>query len=465
MISDKSPDHYLLRFVLLTAALLLLLSSLPWSRLTGNRIKDFDLFADLRPPVATATEKVDPVLSAPADESSPATASGDSTAITTDESPTEQPEAAVVREPMIQVEPNTIENYSGVAPLSHFREALAQSGTRPVHIAVIGDSYIEGDIFCQDLRDMLQRRYGGGGVGFMAMHSDFPGFRQSVKQSDSGWKLHDIRTMKQRDSIRVLPGSYAVAQGAATATFRGSGKFGGTAGWNRSSFAFVAPAAGTVSVTDDSGVTVSHNIAPSGDVQTIVLDGHTTAITVDTDIPGLTALGAYLDNDTGVTLDCMSVRGNSGHYLRSLNGDMCRQTLPRKEYDLIIIEYGMNVVNDQETDYTGYARTMARGVEHLRGIYPTADIIILGVGDRGVKDGAGVVSLSTLPAMTSAQRTLARNTSVLFYDTRLAMGGNGSIVDWRSNQLVNADYIHLNHAGGRKLATLFFDALSNAIDR
>ena len=59
-----------------------------------------------------------------------------------------------------------------------------------VRIAVVGDSYIEGDIFTQDLREKLQSRFGGSGVGYVSMHTDFPGFRRSVHQGGSGWNAH-----------------------------------------------------------------------------------------------------------------------------------------------------------------------------------------------------------------------------------------------------------------------------------
>lgn len=38
---------------------------------------------------------------------------------------------------------------------------------RPVRIAYYGDSFIESDILTEYLRDMLQAKYGGGGVGWI----------------------------------------------------------------------------------------------------------------------------------------------------------------------------------------------------------------------------------------------------------------------------------------------------------
>ena len=40
--------------------------------------------------------------------------------------------------------------------LKRFKSALAQAGNRVVRIAFLGDSYIEGDIFTQDVREKLR---------------------------------------------------------------------------------------------------------------------------------------------------------------------------------------------------------------------------------------------------------------------------------------------------------------------
>ena len=38
---------------------------------------------------------------------------------------------------------------------------------RPVRVAYYGDSFIEGDILVSDLRELMQARYGGYGVGWI----------------------------------------------------------------------------------------------------------------------------------------------------------------------------------------------------------------------------------------------------------------------------------------------------------
>ncbi len=66
--------------------------------------------------------------------------------------------------------------------MTRFYQALDQlaKAPRPVRIAYFGDSFIEADILTADLREMLQQKYGGCGVGFVTITSMTSGFRPAV---------------------------------------------------------------------------------------------------------------------------------------------------------------------------------------------------------------------------------------------------------------------------------------------
>lgn len=67
---------------------------------------------------------------------------------------------------------------------------------RPVRIAVLGDSFIEGDILTADLRERLQQAYGGGGAGFAPMASPLTAFRRTIKTQSKGWTSYNIMQRK-----------------------------------------------------------------------------------------------------------------------------------------------------------------------------------------------------------------------------------------------------------------------------
>ncbi len=466
---DNSSLKHTLGIVCLSFAILLALSAMPIGRLSNNLVKDFNLFEDLFP-TAEPTKSVETFETAQIDEElSELLAQAEPEAIGEPSEVTEETSVVspAVEEPLIHTAPVSegvvcFENYTNSPLLSRFKAALAEnSGT--VNIAVIGDSFIEGDIFCEDLRELFQNRFGGSGVGHLSLHTDFPGFRKSVVQSDAGWKLHDIRTMSSRDSLRQLSGDYCTAETSASATFKGSSYGNGTKEWSKSSFTFISASEGTIALTTDAG-TETFDVVPDEAPVTLSVQGQTTKFKIESNVPGLKALGVNLDGNTGVQLDCMSVRGNSGITHAKLNETLISSLRKNRDYSLIIIEFGMNALSAEQTNYTPYRTGMQKVVDKIRGCYPGADIIVMGVGDRGIKEGTEIKSMASCTAMVKAQRELARNSGVIFWDTREAMGGPGAVADWRKRRLVNADYIHLNHAGGKELATLMFNAFAKAFD-
>ena len=102
-----------------------------------------------------------------------------------------------------------------------FYEALDNIGSlgRPVRIAVLGDSYIEGDILTADLRSLFQQRFGGCGVGYVPMSSETAGFRRSVRQYSSGWDTHNANDPTGYEStFATITGHYSYATGGASTT-------------------------------------------------------------------------------------------------------------------------------------------------------------------------------------------------------------------------------------------------------
>ena len=472
--NDSSSRHLLL-VVGIAMGLLVLMSAMPWSALTGNLFKDFNLLEDLFPKENIANTEplseamIDPELQeliAQAAEndniSQPNPSEPANSSVAGDTLP--EPVKAVKETPIIDGMV-AIESYDPAgAVLPKFRQALTQSNQKRIRLAVIGDSFVEGDIFCQDLRDKLQEHYGGQGVGFMAMHSDFPGFRKTVRQNDNGsWEMHDLRSLRASDSLRTLSGDYAVSQPGALSRFDGAPFSDRTRRWLNSALAYLSSDSGAITLKTDAGSRM-FDVSPSSTPTVIEMPGETKSFTVSTDIAGLKVLGAYLDGESGIQLDCMSIRGNSGVGHRKLNQTICQSMAEYADYSLIIVEFGINALSAEQSDYTPYMLAMVQTVKRLQQIYPEADILIMGISDRGTKNGADIVSLPTCQAMVNAQRETASRTGVHFWDTRTAMGGDGAIVDWRRRKLMNADYIHLNHAGGGELASLFYQSLIHALD-
>lgn len=463
-------------FVVSVAIILLLACQfLPWSDMTGGFVSDFNLFEDLAEPLDVKEHATNTGVDLAREI---AEAESEETDVTAEEElPVHEIEAPVVEEaesytpayvtdnrflsPRVDGE-MVIEDYSpdGTA-LDRFKAALGRASSENVRIAVIGDSYIEGDLLCQDIRKKLRAVFGGAGVGYVALHSDFPGFRRSVVQSDNGWTNHDIRTSKAT-AVKTLSGVISTSEPGATVTFKGASSPADLKTWQRSTFIYSSPAAGNVEIRTAAG-TQQFAVEPSDRPQAIEVDGSTDFITLSTDVDSLVSYGLWLEGACGITVDCMSIRGYSGLRHRSMSQDIAAAMNPYVDYDLVIVEYGTNAVSEEQTDYTSYSNVMCKAISRIRQCHPGADIIILGVGDRGIKQGSEIVSMPAIKSMTAAQRLTAQKCGVAFWDTYEAMGGEGSIVDWRKRGLVNGDYIHINGKGGAELAGMFVGSLLKAV--
>lgn len=455
-------------FPILLIALVIVaaVSLLPLNRASNGKLKDFSLWSDLFPKENItqigAETYIDPDLEEiKADSPDAADQNAEELTAETGEGEGELPP---LPEPpkRKEGEPLAIEDFSG-ARLPKFRAAMARRDSRPVRIAIIGDSYIEGDIFSQNIREKLQEQYGGHGVGYLPVSSDLTGFRQSIRQTCSGWEKHDFRNNGKK--YPILSGIYFTPEeGNALTTVKGSKKMAHSATWNNSKFLFIAPSATTVTVTIGDGEPHIYDVEPSEKVQAIELQGETGELKFSTPSTDLIALGLYLNDNSGIAVDNMSIRGYSGIKHNIISTDLASQMRQWADYDLIIIEYGINALTSDTYDYAYYTRAMEKSIARIKEAYPNADIIVMGIGDRGEKIGSEVHSMKSVPYMVDQQRKMARKLGVAFWDTREAMGGEDAIVEWTDHRDTNKDYIHLSFNGGDRLATLFVQSLNQLLN-
>lgn len=450
---DK-PKPFLIIFTAI--AIVALLSLVPWSRLTGGFIKDYNLLADLFPSSeASATptggnEVVDPEYVSALEQmqqADSAEAKADTVALPVYQDHKEKPTQEARIDGQMVIEDYT---HDGMG-LQRVQRALASGNAR---IAVMGDSYIEGDILTQDLRSQLQSRYGGRGVGFVPGHSIAAGFRRTIRQTDNGLTIHGMQKAPSSPYFNIS-GEYFTAPGRAKVTY----KSGGKERWDLSRLMYIAPNKGTITFRTDSSEYVV-DVTPGEQVQHYSVAEPTGKFEIDINCPGLVFLGAWLEGNSGIGVDCMSVRGNSGINNRKLNVDLASQMRQHTDYDLIILEYGVNALTSKQQSYEHFGKMLQQSAERVRECYPNAQIMIMGIGDRGEKFQGEVHSMPTAPAMVDAQREAAKAAGCLFFDTREAMGGQDAIVEWKQRGLANSDYIHINSAGGKILATEIVNALT-----
>lgn len=348
-----------------------------------------------------------------------------------------------------------------------FYTALRQRSTlgRPVRIAYFGDSFIEGDILTGHLRSLLQKRYGGTGVGFVDVGTRNPGFRPTVIQHHNGWDSHvAIDSSGYRSSLAGISSAYYTADSAAYTELRLVKRDIAKDTSLVSDLFFRLWGEATVNVSVNGHHLNAFHPSGNGELQHLRAEGNISRVRWHiSEADSAVFYGATTEDDTGISLDNFALRGSSGTPLMRLPEAHLNDFNSLHPYDLLILQYGLNVANDKVTDYSYYAKQLRRLIEHLKRAFPQAGILIVGVGDRENKDEEGELrTLRGIKPLIRYQQQVAAQTGVAFWNLYEAMGGEGSIV--RMVQAVppeaNRDYTHLNFRGGNRLAQLLFQALT-----
>ena len=172
--------------------------------------------------------------------------------------------------------------------------------------------------------------------------------------------------------------------------------------------------------------------------------------------------GVALDGKTGIALDNYSMRASNGWKLMDIPLETLKAFQQQRPYDLIVLQYGLNIANHKQVDYSWYIKRMKQCIEYLKAAFPSTSILVVSVGDRDERGTDGQYhTMRGIQELVQFQRKMAADTHVAFWNLYEAMGGDGSLAAMVEQHQANLDYTHINFAGGRHLATLLYDVLMN----
>ena len=354
-----------------------------------------------------------------------------------------------------------IEDYSvGHIGLKRFFAALRNSGSHPVRVGFLGDSFIEGDILVADFRSGLQKQFGGRGVGFVPVASVAAQFRPTVELKSEGWTTWSMLT--DREHLYSLSGMTFEAKGEkASLSLKTTDRYPELQTVSSLKLLYEQNESTAMQlVCNGQTDTIREILPPASNIIQYERKGNfTEASFVFNRAKGFRALGVALEDDNGVIVDNYSLRGNSGVILHRLDSARCQAMNVIRPYDLIILQYGLNVVSDSLMQYGWYAKRMEDAVRRVQVCFPDADILLLSVSDRSHQVNGTFETMPAVLALLHAQRQTARRTGITFWNVFGAMGGENSMVRFVGNNWASKDYTHLSFRGGREIATALLKAI------
>jgi lysophospholipase L1-like esterase len=176
----------------------------------------------------------------------------------------------------------------------------------------------------------------------------------------------------------------------------------------------------------------------------------------------MTLHGVYVENDqAGVVYNAAGVAG--ARYRDFLRNDFFIEQLPLFTPDLVIISLGTNESYDPlftEASFRQIVDSMFTMIEER--IPNTSVLIALPSENYRVKNGVATVN-QRIPIITNILREQSQKHGFAVWDLFEAMGGEGSMLEWKKAGLVNEDHIHYLKKGYNLQGELLFEAIDKGL--
>lgn len=335
--------------------------------------------------------------------------------------------------------------------------ALKKTKKGKIRIAYLGDSMIEGDLVSQTLRKKLQEYFGGEGVGFVPITSPVAGFRTSVKHSFSTkWKESSFRN---RISVTPLYLSgktfFSVGYNWMDATDNTYGKT-----TTLEKYLLCGYRANSARVAVNSSFNA---IKPTNSFNRILLDkSFNNKLKLEISDNLLPLYGVSFESEDGVIIDNFSYRGSGGFEFVSIDTSFLKQVAKTQPYDLIIMQYGVNVLNHpNNNNFNWYYKAMLTSIQNLKACFSNTDFILISTADKSFRYSDGTHTAIGMDSLIATQEKIAFEMGMAFFNTYNSMGGYNSMVDWvnRNPRLAAKDYTHLNAKGAEVLGNGIYESL------
>lgn len=360
-------------------------------------------------------------------------------------------------------------SYVGYQHLVSFFEKLMNlesTGQGKLRIAYYGDSMNDGDMIVQDFRANFQDRFGGDGVGFVNISSESSASRGTVKHEHSKkWKSYSFVNTKSLYSPFGISGNVffpgdstadnwvnfeASQQKNLTLLMRPSLYFGQSKNKN-----------GRVVIVKDKD-TAYKKLKTTHLLNELPLANVGKKLKIHfRNADSIPIYGVGFEGTKGVYVDNFSNRGNSGLPLSSLKPEVISAFNDKLHYDLIVLQYGTNVLSNGSKNFMWYENRMKKVVAHLQKAMPNVAIMVISIADKSTKYDTKMQTDSAVYPLVNSQLNYAKASNASFINLFELMGGEGSMVKWTDElpAKANKDYTHFNYRGSKIVADLLFNKI------
>ena len=341
-------------------------------------------------------------------------------------------------------------------------EAFDRAGEEKVRIVHYGDSQLEEDRMTGTVRNALQQKFGGGGVGMLPIKEYFTlnEGEGATAQLPSYMVFADAEHRAGNNRYGPM-GQFTRLDSAITVSFWPmKGNTGAAKYFNRITLIAGTPDGSLGAACRNSKATIAQGKTYSRTV--FELRDSTTKASLS--LSGRADLYAVLlDNATGICVDNVAMRGCAGTIFTAISSHQLSSFYRDENVRLIIMQYGGNVVPYVKTDaaISDYKASVQKQIRYLQGLAPDALIIFIGPSDMATSIKGKRQTWPHLKQLTDSLRAGVTQAGAAYWDLYAAMGGENSMVQWVSAKppLAGSDYIHFTPRGSEFAGQMFSNSL------
>jgi len=366
-----------------------------------------------------------------------------------------------------------IRTQSTLIPFYSALKRTQDNGER-TRIFFYGDSQIEGGRIVRFLRQFLQEAFGGSGMGLLC-----PVERVYVNLD------YEIEASKHGQKVQLLPGKPALKGKP-----YGVGLYYALFTSDRAEFAIKPRQTLDTKPYHNQGIVYYRNPGTSATLTLSTDSGNQDiSLPATTDIQAvpfrtlpsdeavhfalsqgenLTISGISYESSGGIIVDQFPLRGSAGLEFSSVDFESFRSHAALLNPDLVILQYGINVVPARRSNFDYYRQLLIREIKAIREMMPDdIPIVLIGVSDMARALNGQVRPYESVNKVSMAMAASARQSGAVFFDLLTFMGGPGASVDWVNSDppLLRQDYTHFTIAGGALVAEELFKLLMSGYEQ
>ncbi|SHI80910.1 GDSL-like Lipase/Acylhydrolase [Tangfeifania diversioriginum] len=368
--------------------------------------------------------------------------------------------------------------------LFHFFEKLENDTLN--RIMHYGDSQIEGDRMTAFIRNKLQNRFGGAGIGLRPAVQPYDFVFSARQENSDNWQRYTI--FGNIDSLvdhnkygamaafsRYAPLSYDSIPFLLTNDYRAELNIAAT---NMSfkltrRYEYFRMFYGNlkepvkISLRANGTFVLRDSLKSDIDYAVIECDLPDSTNTISLFFEGFDSPDIYgieLASRTGIIMDNIALRGSPGLFFTKNDFEHSLKMYNDLNPGLFILQFGGNVlpyISENSKGIENYSRWFRAQINRIKKTCPDAAIIVIGPSDMSVKEKDRYVTYPQLPELVKEMKNVALSTGCSFWNMYDAMGGKNSMPAWvnAEPQLARPDYVHFSTRGARLIANMFYNAL------